>query len=63
VSLQMRVELAGALLAEDIYSSSVPAAGSDIPATVQAFGTALDQVNASFVARLAQIKLPAGAGS
>lgn len=62
VSLQMRVEHLGELLAEDVYSSSVPAAGSDIPATVQAFGTALDQINAAFVARLAKVQLPARTG-
>lgn len=63
VSLQMRVEHAGELLAEELYSSSVPAAGTDIPATVQAFGSALDQINAAFIARLAKVRIPPGAGT
>lgn len=53
VALQMRVERAGRLLAEEVYSAHVAAANKEIPATVAAYGQAVDQIYASFVARLA----------
>lgn len=59
VSLQMRVEHAGTLLAEDVYSSRIAAADAEIPATIAAYGQALDQIYASFVARLSSLKVPA----
>jgi cholesterol transport system auxiliary component len=55
VALQIRVEYKGRVLAEDEYAARVEAAGTDIPATVAAYGTALDQINASFIARLASL--------
>ncbi|TDR46526.1 ABC-type uncharacterized transport system auxiliary subunit [Tahibacter aquaticus] len=53
VGLQMRIEHAGHLLAEEVYSARVPAEGKEIPATVAAYGKAIDQIYASFIARLA----------
>lgn len=55
VSLQLRVEHAGALLAEEVYSSRVAAADAEIPASITAYGQALDQIYAAFVARLASL--------
>lgn len=53
VALQMRVEHAGTLLAEETYSSRVAAADAEIPATVAAYGQAMDKIYAAFVTRLA----------
>lgn len=55
VALQMRVEQAGRLLAEETYSSRIAAADADIPASVAAYGQALDQIYAAFIARLANL--------
>lgn len=55
VALQLRVEHAGALLAEEVYASRVAAADAEIPATITAYGQALDQIYAAFVARLASL--------
>lgn len=57
VSLQMRVEHAGVLLAEETYSSRIPAADADIPASIAAYGQAMDQIYAAFVARLAGLSV------
>lgn len=58
VALQMRVEHAGALLAEETYAARVPAENAEIPATIVAYGTALDQIYAGFIARLAALSVP-----
>lgn len=55
VALQLRVEHAGALLAEEVYASRVAAADAEIPASITAYGQALDQIYAAFVARLASL--------
>jgi len=58
VALQMRVEHAGALLAEETYAARVLAENAEIPATIVAYGTALDQIYAGFIARLAALSVP-----
>jgi cholesterol transport system auxiliary component len=55
VALQMRVEHAGTLLAEEVYSSRIAAADAEIPATIAAYGQALDQIYAAFIARLSSL--------
>ncbi|MBL8297003.1 MAG: membrane integrity-associated transporter subunit PqiC [Rhodanobacteraceae bacterium] len=55
VALQLRVEHAGVLLAEETYSSRIAAADAEIPATIAAYGQALDQIYAAFIARLADL--------
>lgn len=61
VALQMRVEQAGTLLAEDSYSARMPAADAEIPASVAAYGQAIDQIYAAFIARLASLATKVGA--
>lgn len=61
VALQLRVERAGRLLAEEIYSARIATDGVDIPATIDAYGRAVDQIYASFIARLAGLNVEAGA--
>ena len=61
VALQMRVEYKGRLLAEEQYAARVEAAGKDIQSSVAAYGTALDQINAAFIARLGSLGRELGA--
>jgi ABC-type uncharacterized transport system auxiliary subunit len=61
VALQMRVERAGELLSEEVYSARIPAADAEIPASVAAYGQALDQIYAAFVAELTSLRTQVGA--
>lgn len=59
VVVQLRVERAGVLLSERVYRAEVPAAGTEVSASVAAFGTALDNIYGEFLGDLAQLKLAA----
>lgn len=61
VALQMRVERAGEVLSEEIYSARIPAPDAEIPASVAAYGQALDQIYAAFVAKLTSLRAKVGA--
>jgi len=63
VSLEMRVEQdSGEPLIEQTYSAEAAAADASMSATVQAFGTAVDQVFAKFYHDLAELGTEAHAG-
>ncbi len=55
IDLQLRVERSGRLLAEPVYHADMLAQGTDLEASVAAFGRALDDVYARFLADLAAL--------
>ncbi|HVJ61645.1 MAG TPA: ABC-type transport auxiliary lipoprotein family protein [Tahibacter sp.] len=57
VSVQLRVEHGGDLLDEHVYKASIPAKDAELQSTVDAFGAALDQIYAEFLADLAKLQL------
>ncbi|MEO8672635.1 MAG: ABC-type transport auxiliary lipoprotein family protein [Tahibacter sp.] len=59
VSMQLRVEHAGQIVLERVYSAEQKAENADIASTVQAFGGAVDRIFVEFLAALSELPLGA----